>query len=251
VLALIGKAAAALVGAGGGGALVAYGLFKTVGKKWLDQHFAVKLKELEHAHNEKLEDLKHAHNHETERLRHEINSLFSRVSKVHEKEFEVLPRAWFMLNEAHGVVMLALDLTMKYYPDFRRLSDEHFEEFLRAESRLSESQKSELRSKNLERRGDYFSDAMSGLYIDQAKEKLRLFRNYLIEFGIFMTEDIWARFDAAHKKFSKAVISYEVGRRGDSTMETEAQREMLDEAISDMIAEAGKAVQSRLHVHKA
>ena len=125
-IALIAKWTAALLAAGGGGAVVAYSVFNQFGKKWLDQHF-----------KKNLEELKHAQQQEIELLKHQINSLFSRVSKIHEKEFEVLPKAWLMLNEVHGSVMLALDLTMKFYPDFTRMPDARFEEFL-GTCRLSE-----------------------------------------------------------------------------------------------------------------
>ena len=49
-----------------------------------------------------------------ERLRH---LLTTRVGKIHEKKFEILPKAWLMRNDLHGAVMRAVDLTMKYYPD--------------------------------------------------------------------------------------------------------------------------------------
>jgi hypothetical protein len=63
---------------------------------------------------------------EIERLRHFLSS---RISKIHEKEFDILPNAWLKLNDLHGSVALALDLTFKTYPDFRMLSEAEFEEF--------------------------------------------------------------------------------------------------------------------------
>ncbi len=121
-----------MITAGGGGAVVAYSLFKHLGKSWLDKHF-----------KEKLEELKHTHQQEIEILKHEINSLYSRVSKIHQKEFEVLPAAWFKLNELHGTVLIALDRTLKSYPDFEHMPEGRFEEFL-STSRLTENQKHEL-----------------------------------------------------------------------------------------------------------
>src|SRR5207253_1510705 len=49
-----------------------------------------------------LERFRHEQAKEIEHLRHEINSLFSRVSKIHEREFEVLPAAWQKLHESYG-----------------------------------------------------------------------------------------------------------------------------------------------------
>jgi hypothetical protein len=240
IIAVSAKWAAAIITAGGGGAAVAYGLFKHFGKSWLDQHF-----------KEKLEELQHAHQQEIELLKHTINSLFSRVSKIHQKEFEVLPTAWLNLNELHGTVMIALDLTMKYYPDFERLPEARFEEFL-STSRLTENQRNELRRLEPARRDTYFSEAMAGIHMDDANEKLRLFKNYLIEYSIFMTDELREKFNAAHKTFVKATVSYAVGKRaGNWEMEAEGSNTMLDESLTAMINDVEKAVQNRLHYHEA
>ena len=90
----------------GGGAVVAYGIFQWLGKAWLAQHF-----------NKQLEQFKADQQKELERVRHEINALFSRISKIHEKEFEVLPKAWQLLHKANGAV-LHVAQAMKKFPDF-------------------------------------------------------------------------------------------------------------------------------------
>jgi hypothetical protein len=231
--------------------VVAYAFFKYMGKKWLDQHFAVKLKELEHTHEKKLEDLKHTHNLEIEGLKHEINSLFSRISKVHEKEFEVLPTAWFMLNELHGAVMLALDLTVKAYPDFDRLPQPEFDQFVR-DCSLSEQQKEVLRGKVPSERFPYFSEARAGIYLDDAKEKLRQFKNYLIGYSIFMTDELRTKFSEAYSVLASATSKYEVGRRAKSwKMKAEAETKMLQGDLDEMVRGVERAVQARLHHDKA
>lgn len=215
-IALIAKWTAALLTAGGGGAVAAYGVFNQFGKKWLDQHF-----------KKNLEELKHAQQQEIELLRHQINSLFSRVSKIHEKEFEILPKAWLMLNELHGSVILALDLTMKYYPDFTGMPDAQLEEYL-GTCRLSEHQKGTLRKTEASKRSDYFSEAMGGIYLDDANEKLRIFKNYLIEYSIFMTEELRERFNAAHKVFSDATINYTVRKASQELGNGEIRSKSVD-----------------------
>src|SRR6266699_2625129 len=78
-----------IIAIGGGAAALAYGLFVWLGKRWLEQHFA-----------KSLERLRHEQAKEIEHVRHEINSLFSRVSKIHDREFEVLPTAWKLLHKS-------------------------------------------------------------------------------------------------------------------------------------------------------
>jgi hypothetical protein len=73
------------------GVAVAYKAFQKFGEKWLDARFA-----------ERLEKLKHEQTKEIEGTRRKVPWEFSRISKIHEKEFEVLPKAWLMLQEARG-----------------------------------------------------------------------------------------------------------------------------------------------------
>ena len=143
----------ALVAAGGGGALIAWGIFRQLGGGWLDQRF-----------KKQLETLKHEQQRELEHLRHAINSEFSRISKVHQKEFEVLPEAWRLLHVAHG---RAPDLVgrLKFYPLIEDMSEPQFDEFLETCS-LSPVQKNELR--NSPNRRTYYRDAIHWIELGNA-----------------------------------------------------------------------------------
>jgi hypothetical protein len=111
--------------AGGGGVAIAYKAFRRFSERWLDAKFS-----------ERLEKLKHEQQKESESIRQQVQWHFSRVSKIHEKEFEVLPRAWLLLHEAHG---RAGDLVgrLRYIPDFQNMPDPKMREFVAA-SKLSE-----------------------------------------------------------------------------------------------------------------
>lgn len=101
-------------------------------------------------------------------------------------------------------------------------------------------------------RSGYFSEAMAGIYLDDAHEKLRLFKNYLIEYSIFMTDELREKFSAAHKSLSDATIKYSVGRRAKNwEMEADGQKEMLQDSLENIIGEVEDAVQARLHYHEA
>ena len=128
VLAVVG----ALVLVGGTAAAAAYELFMWFGKGWIERNF-----------KEQLEQLKHEQQKEIEQIRHQINSVFSRISKVHEKEFEVLPTVWQLLQEAYGITS-SLVSAFKQMPDLNRMGDLQFEEFVKS-SRLVDYAKDELR----------------------------------------------------------------------------------------------------------
>jgi len=82
ILRFIGKAALCL---GGFAAIAAFawGIFRFFGEKWIENKF-----------HKSLEDHRHKHDEEIARLKCEIDSQLSRVTKMHEKELEVLPEAW-------------------------------------------------------------------------------------------------------------------------------------------------------------
>jgi len=66
--------------------------FRFLGKRWIENIFS-----------KNLEKWKHELNKELEQYRYKINALFNRVTKIHEKEFEVLPEAWLKMQDALGV----------------------------------------------------------------------------------------------------------------------------------------------------
>ena len=127
IFGFIGK----IIAFGGGSVAIAYSVFSLLGKKWLDNQFS-----------KQLESFKHAQNLQMEQYRFEMNSLFNRIIKVHEKEFEVLPAMWFKLQEALGNVM---DFTNPFqqYPDLNHMSENEVEETLR-KTKLSLSQKQKI-----------------------------------------------------------------------------------------------------------
>src|SRR5579862_9407959 len=116
------KFAGSLLVYGGGSAAVAYAIFRFLGRSWLDQHFKTSL-----------EQLKHDQQKQIEFVRHGINSRFSRISRIHEKEFEVLPKAWQLLHYANGAVF-ELNKAFEEWSDLDALPEPQFEEWLEAQT---------------------------------------------------------------------------------------------------------------------
>jgi len=231
-----------------GGALL-FALFKWSGQKWVERLLNKDLEQFKREQQEKLEGFKGEQQKELERLRHLLST---RISKIHEKEFEVLPQAWLMLNDLHGAVHRAVDLTMKYYPDFKNFSDEQLAAFLKSEpvsSWFSEYQKSELQKTN--DKNKYYMDALKARYIDEANDKHRLFLNYLIEHRIFMTDDLRTKFYEAQKALFSALTSYSIGTDHNNwELVRHGQEEMLNK-MQDRIDAAEQAIQARLHYQDA
>jgi hypothetical protein len=128
ILQFIGK----IIVYAGGVAAVAYGVFIFLGKKWIDSKFA-----------EQLETFKHEQTKEIENVGYEINALLSRVTKIHEKELEILPELWARMHKAlsHAGKFVSL---LQQYRDINDMTDTQLEEFLK-QSRLHDFEKEELK----------------------------------------------------------------------------------------------------------
>jgi len=225
-----------VIGVGGSSAVVAYGLFKWLGQKWLESQFATQL-----------EKLKHQQQKELERVRHEIQTMFSRISKIHAKEFEVLPQAWFMLHEAHGSVYDVI-AKIKFLPTFRGMPQGLFEQFLESEKRISPFHKQELREAH--DRDGYYRKIIADIGFDDAAEKYRILNNYLIQNRIFMTSELKAKFNAVADALSRSLALYEVGKQAkDPKMQFEAVEQIS--ALNDKISDVERAVQERLRYEEA
>jgi len=131
VLKLVGG----LVVAGVSLSLIVYQAFKHLAVKWLDARF-----------DERLQAIKHEHEKEIERLRFNISALLDRATKLHQREFEVLPEAWSKLNDSFWCTR-GFVLPIQSFPDIDQMVQPQQEEFI-ASCRLMEWEKAEIRQAN-------------------------------------------------------------------------------------------------------
>lgn len=106
-----------VLAAGGGGAVVAFGLFKFLGESWIENQLA---KDLEIAKSE-------------------IALLAARKMKLHDREYVVFPEIWSRLNKAVSSLGGAI-ISFREFPDFSRMESEEIESWL-ANSDFSEDEK--------------------------------------------------------------------------------------------------------------
>jgi len=210
-------------------------LLKPYSDKWLD-----------HVLGKRLEGFKADQQREIERLKH---LLTSRVSRIHEKEFEVLPRAWAMLHEAAGWVLVAVGGTFRPIPALNKLSDQDLDEFLKV-SILYESQRRALYA--AANREEYFMDATAEVAADKAQESLRLFSNYIIQNRIFMTEELRNKFTEISGELNSALMEFSLGKRfGDPKMAIGATIKVSHKELQAKIDHIEAAVQKRLRFEEA
>jgi len=231
-LELIGR----IVFFGGSSVGIAYGFFLFLGKKWIENKFAAKLEEYKTAQNKELED-----------FRYKINSLFSRVTKIHEKEYEVLPTAWTKLHDAKDHIARLVSLYQEY-PDFSRMKEQDIKSVLNGYNwELHEI--ADLIS--AAEKNNFFQDRIFWHRLRKAQEVFGDFHSYIERNRIFLSEGLKVQFNQADDLMWEALVTRKVGEEAkDHKMITEAYKG-LKENIESFISSIEELVQERLRYNEA
>jgi hypothetical protein len=121
-----------------------------------------------------------------EQLRFKISSLLDRTTKLHQREFEVLPEAWAKLVDAHSATV-AVTSPRQSYPDLDNMTPEHLTEFLE-KSPLASREQNELSKAH--KKTDYFREHIFWHRLTEAREYCRESHGYLRRYGIFVQSEI-------------------------------------------------------------
>ena len=215
---------------GGGAVVIAYGIVKVFGEKWLDSRFATALQKMKYEQQKELE-----------RVKDDIQRTYNRISKVHDKEYEVLPKAWLLFHEAHGYVYNL----MGFYRTvgFAAMNEDAVDAFLKT-TKLDTHEYAEV--KNANDREEYFRTAIQRHYHRDARQGCRVLRNYIIEHQIFMTPTIQHQFDDAATKLASALALWESAQRTTMPNDYEGQAIQILEDLRAVMPTMQAAIQTRL-----
>lgn len=221
---------------GSGGAAVAYGLFIFFGKKWIENKFSQRLEESKNEQRKELEDFKL-----------KINTLFNRITKIHEKEIEVLPQCWSKLHDAKNIISSVVS-PLQTYPDFNNMNETEIRASLK-NTLLEEFQVEELITESDKIK--YYQEKIIWHRLHEAKKKFSDFHVYTTKNRIFLSNDLKSLFTEADDLFWEALTGKEVGEEcKDYQMMNESYRKLRDN-IDQIIEKIEGQVQERLHYHKA
>lgn len=175
-----------------GGTIVAftYWLFKLFSDKWLTAKFA-----------KRLEDHKHSQQKDLENVRFEISKIMDRTIKLHQREFDILPKAWELLVDANGIASAVLS-PLQQYADVARMNDSQLDKFLES-SHLEDWEKDELKSAS--NKSEYYWKSLQRHRVSEAREAVRLFHVYRLKNGIFILAEINDKLEQIDNLLFKAV----------------------------------------------
>lgn len=230
----IGKFIANLFVYAGSAALIAFGLFKTLGEKWLDTKFAQRLKTLEHAYAIELSKLKQR-----------LETAASGINRLHQKEFEVLPEAWGLLDEAVNTLRWVIS-PLQSYPNLARMTDEEWEEFIDEISFLGKPDKNYLRGIPGNYREKEYRKIYDGFKNNLAEKAIREFQKYSARNSIFLPEDLRSQFDGIRELLWSASVTKNVGREVEDWKMQQGAWEQLQKEVEPLFVEIRKSIQERI-----
>lgn len=217
---------------GGGASVIAYGSLRLFLRRWLDHRFDQSLEEFKRKQSELLEQ-----------TRYEINTRFDRITKIHEKEFEVLPKAWKMLQDAYGR-LIRLASPLQQWPELDRFSDNELEAFLE-NCELQDFQKEELRQ--ADDKLAYYQEKAYWVRLNDAIRAFYEFRDYLRSNKIFLSRDLFDLFSQIEKALRQAKIELEHPEEDEPwTGKTDIFTE-LESTMDKLLEDLEISVQKRLH----
>jgi hypothetical protein len=211
ILALVGGGVAIV----GGAVAAAYFLFKLLSEKWLTAKF-----------DERLAAYKHQQQKELEELRFKISGLLDRTTKLHQREFEVLPEAWARLVLAHAHVQSVVS-GLQQYPDLDRMEPSQLSEFL-DNSKLANWQKEEL--KTVADKTRYYTKAIDWQKGAAARETYRDFFLYFRQNAVFIRNEIKSKFSELADHAHESLVEYEMRQQHTDFNEWKAARKLSKES---------------------
>ena len=202
---------------------LAFALFRFLGQKWIEGKFA-----------EKLESYKHEQNKEIENLRFRINTIFSRVVKLHDKEFEILPIAWGLVNDAYQAVLRCIS-GFRQFPDLDKLSEQELEEFLTGTD-FSDTQKNRIRASD-QKVGEY-GKIVTWVEIELARKAFFEFHSYIVKNRIFLGNELKEMYDRVDNIMLKMWVIRRIeeqwGKREKIFNEFQENNTAIEELLSDI-----------------
>lgn len=221
---------------GGGSVSIAYGAFTYFGKKWIENVF-----------QRNLENFRHEKNAEIENLKYQINLLLSRVTKIHEKEFIVLPDAWSKLHDALEIITWFTS-PFQQYPDLNRMSDTEIKHFVNS-CELQDFQKKELLESS--DKTEYYMNKIFWVNLNKSKKIYSDFHNFITRNRIFLSPDLRKNFMTVDGILWESLIKREISEGAkDHLMVIEAYRNIRDQ-VSPKVEEIENLVQKRLRYDEA
>ena len=170
-------------------------LFKRWAEKWMQSRFDLEI-----------EDVRRRHSAEIEHLRYETSRNLDRARKLSETEFEALPKAWMLMEDARGILTWRVS-GFGYIYGLDGKSEKELDEFLNGQG-LALSQIDKVKAAS-DKEATYRDEKywVDKFEVDQAYRK---FKDHLSKYRIFISEPIVDRMEEMATLMNEAAVEYQL-----------------------------------------
>ena len=222
---------------GGSASFVAYQAFKYLAGKWLDARFEKNLQQLVHDQNK-----------EIERLRSDLTKSFDRATKLHQREFEVLPKLWDEVSEAYWATA-SLVSPLQMIQDLNRMQEKQLVSFV-AQSELFDWQKEELLA--AEDKTKRYAELIYWHRLNRVNQAHRNADIALSRNGVFVQDNIKEKLQGVLDLVHSAIIEDQINHEHPPTRFSERLHTNTDRIRADgknWMQEAEAMIKARLWDH--
>jgi hypothetical protein len=214
-----------VVVAGGGGGVVAYGIFRLLGKNWIEHQLA---KDLEAA-------------------KAEIGLTAARRLKLHDREYTVFPGVWERLNTAFRSLGVAI-VSFREIPDFSRMQQPEIDTWLSRRKDFTDEETDYF--KKQKDKVQALSRILDTRSLSTAHSDFIAFRDFFQANSIFISPDIKAKLDEISSLMNEAWAARRMDLDGhrledNKSFLTQAWK-TYQEKVKPLMSEIEGSVQSRL-----
>lgn len=209
----------------------AWAAFQWFGQKWIESKFA-----------KGLEEYKAGQAQELEKLKHKINSAFDRITRLHDREFDVLPDLWGKLVEAK-LWAGAYVSEMQSYAHVEYLGDDALREFLDGTG-FAEWQKREIMA--APKKQDQYIKTYDRYRHADVRGKLREFDLSFSKNGIFLHSELEEMMRKMLDIIHHAVVEHNMNQEHNIRPRTRSAYEIFENEGETLFLKIKRAVSDRL-----
>ncbi|MDR1285210.1 MAG: hypothetical protein LBJ88_03300 [Campylobacteraceae bacterium] len=219
-------------------AYIIYNVFKYFCEKLVEKYIS-----------KSIDEYRNELNKELEKYKYETNILFHRISKIHEKEFDVLPEIFSLMIDAYNSLSEATSI-LKEYADVERMDEIEFENFIKNED-LPSNCKDQLKSECPEERAKNYQKLINKKTILNSRKKIEQFHFFVQKNSLFLSDDLKEQFLKIDDLMWEINIKIEIGEdTEDQKIKISAWQKTKND-INPIIKEIEKLTQKRLRFDKA
>lgn len=215
--------------------LVLIWLGRTYIDRWLARRFQAQLDAIKHVQAVDFAKQKLA-----------FDAKLHRATKLHEREFEILPRAWEMLGSARGSIGLLIDQGQTH-TDVDKLDALALDEFL-APLPISASEKEAIATAPIGMRTDLFIERKLRFQMVDASSQAANFHNYIATHGVFIEPKLRKKLFTVSEVYESVVNTHSmlIVHGSSPRIDVSALNRQKFKALDKVIGQIGDEISERI-----